>query len=767
MPTAFVGSSTPAAWRTWRGENALVEDGVVVRRTFGPPTVVHDADSGAVVDTALDRCGRLYVLTENGAVRRYGVDSSDSRRYEDFDADGDANVFAAPRALCVLDGTMYVAVGGRADGRRGGGGLFAVPRRTLVAQPLEDVAPVDPLALAASGRYVYLLDGGDGAGEGVVWQVDPAERTTPTVVVDGLTTPRDLAIGGDGVLAVVDTSDVNGESGWRVRGFDVVRGDDGTESLEPRPDATVVEAASVAGDATCLAVDSTDGGSEVVVGVVEGEGVAPERGGVRRYALDGAADPSTPFDADALPVGPAGLLAVRTDADRRRAYHVTALPGDDGRVVTVVADARNARSESSGRFDARLVTRFDAGTSGTRWHRLTLDVESAVVGAGTAESSTQVRVRYGATDDSAVDESPVETVPGIGTTYARRLRDAGIAWTSQLSAYDADELATVAAPSPQQRGLLRGRAEQWLNAVAGRSVSWSDEAVLDPRDVLVDATGRYLWVELELVGSEYVSPRVRELRAYFPRDSYLRYLPALYRADDRSAAFLERFLSLPESDYESIDANVDTVSRYLDRDGVPAESLSWLGRWIGLKTDETWPESVKRAFLAEAPALFRGRGTPGGLVATLRLYLDANAEAESVAALAPEDDEAGEERGGSPPEDVAADLSRVVALWEHADLDPLAEGSAVRASYRRLLNSPVGFVVLVGPGVTDDELAALGRLVDAETPVHAAGRVVRLTPWVRLGGHSYLGYNTSLATREFVLDRSALGVDSMVWNPDG
>ncbi|MDS0301118.1 phage tail protein [Halogeometricum sp. S1BR25-6] len=316
---------------------------------------------------------------------------------------------------------------------------------------------------------------------------------------------------------------------------------------------------------------------------------------------------------------------------------------------------------------------------------------------------------------------------------------------------------------------------------------WRATPAPNPTDALLEAAGRYLWIELELVGSEYVSPRVRELRASFPRESYLRYLPTVYRTDEESAVFLERFLAIPESDFESVEANVDTLTRYLDREGVPAESLSWLGRWVGVKTDETWPERVRRAFVVNAPWLSKTRGTPSGLLETLRLYLDANAAVDgSITGVreAGENDGSAENGGGESggnedggtddgrddgplaPAAVAAELSRVLALWEHADLDPI-ERPAAREPYGRLVNSPVGFVVLVGPDVTDEEVTALDRLVRAETPIHAVGRVVRLTPWIRLGGHSYLGLNTSLATREFVLDRSLLGVDSTVLDYPG
>ena len=69
-------------------------------------------------------------------------------------------------------------------------------------------------------------------------------------------------------------------------------------------------------------------------------------------------------------------------------------------------------------------------------------------------------------DDSTTDAgagdsiNDVETVEGIGPTYAERLRDAGIETVSDLAASDAAELADVADTS-------ESRAQDWLDQVEG------------------------------------------------------------------------------------------------------------------------------------------------------------------------------------------------------------------------------------------------------------------------------------------------------------
>jgi phage tail-like protein len=137
------------------------------------------------------------------------------------------------------------------------------------------------------------------------------------------------------------------------------------------------------------------------------------------------------------------------------------------------------------------------------------------------------------------------------------------------------------------------------------------------------ARGRYLQLRIGMVGNTRSSPRLRALRAYYPRFSYLEhYLPAAYRNDVPSASFLDRFLANLEGIYTALEDRLDAVAALFDPRSAPAEDLAWLATWLGILIDGNWDPVRQRLLIAMAPELFRLRGTRLGLIRAIRLATD-------------------------------------------------------------------------------------------------------------------------------------------------
>jgi phage tail-like protein len=140
--------------------------------------------------------------------------------------------------------------------------------------------------------------------------------------------------------------------------------------------------------------------------------------------------------------------------------------------------------------------------------------------------------------------------------------------------------------------------------------------------LLQQASGQYVQLKLVFSGSGKSSPRVRALRAYYPRFSYLhQYLPSVYLADATSSSFVDRFLGNMEGFFTSIEDRIATVQAVLDPLSTPSEALNWLASWFGVALDPAWSEANRRLFLQNAAQFFEARGTVPGLTMALRLAL--------------------------------------------------------------------------------------------------------------------------------------------------
>ncbi len=141
------------------------------------------------------------------------------------------------------------------------------------------------------------------------------------------------------------------------------------------------------------------------------------------------------------------------------------------------------------------------------------------------------------------------------------------------------------------------------------------------------AKGRYLQLKLVFSGNGQRTPRISALRMYYPRFSYLdNYLPSVYREDEQSAFFLDRFLANFEGLYTTMEDKIAAVQMLFDVRSAPPDALDWLANWFGVALDPAWTEDKRRLFISHAVDFFQYRGTMRGLRIALRLALDSCAD---------------------------------------------------------------------------------------------------------------------------------------------
>jgi phage tail-like protein len=336
-------------------------------------------------------------------------------------------------------------------------------------------------------------------------------------------------------------------------------------------------------------------------------------------------------------------------------------------------------------------------------------------------------------------------------------------------------------------------AEQFATrqtAAAGTERDW---------DCLIrSGQGRYLWLRIDFTSTGAVTPAVCDTRIEFPRISLRRYLPAIYGQEPVSADFTDRFLSLFDTGFRSIEWIADNLAMWFDPLATPAGFLPWLASWVGTVFDPTWPESRRRYYLKNAARLFLLRGTREGLRQQVLLFLGLSAceccQCEQSCTCTPKP------RNCAPPKPQACPWEPPRLILEHYQLrrwlfvgqgrlgdDAVLWGKRIVNRAQLSENSQADAVKLIGtPDPYHDPLlvhayrfsvfvpAACGsdpaarrsllRMIEAEKPAHTVAQTIFVEPRFRIGFQSMIGLDSVVARYPagITLDQTTLGGASVI-----
>ena len=205
------------------------------------------------------------------------------------------------------------------------------------------------------------------------------------------------------------------------------------------------------------------------------------------------------------------------------------------------------------------------------------------------------------------------------------------------------------------------------------------------------ATGRYLQLRLTLVGDGRRTPRIRALRAYYPRFSYPEhYLPKAYREDPVSASFLDRFLANAEGIATGLEDRIAAAQALFDPRTCPSEALDWLLGWFDVTADPSWDEQRRRLFLRHAMRFFAcAARSPGSSARCASRWTPAWTSESSMSRVraARSGSSSGSRRGGCPPSSWATQPSSAGrgAVPLSARWDPTQGGNELTRRWREIV----------------------------------------------------------------------------------
>lgn len=143
----------------------------------------------------------------------------------------------------------------------------------------------------------------------------------------------------------------------------------------------------------------------------------------------------------------------------------------------------------------------------------------------------------------------------------------------------------------------------------------------------------YFWLGGVLRSDGTTSPAIQQMRIDYAPSSYLRYLPAIYRAGAQRRLFLDLMLAALGSELGQVEQQLADLPAHFDPAAAPADWLPWLASWLDFDLIEEWPTEEARRYLAEAIELYRLRGTVEGLRRYLKIYAGVEARVEEPAAI--------------------------------------------------------------------------------------------------------------------------------------
>ncbi|MEZ5351534.1 MAG: phage tail protein [Bryobacteraceae bacterium] len=300
-----------------------------------------------------------------------------------------------------------------------------------------------------------------------------------------------------------------------------------------------------------------------------------------------------------------------------------------------------------------------------------------------------------------------------------------------------------------------------------------------------------LWIGARLTNDLDATPELSQIRIDFDQDSYLGYLPAIYR-ERECGDFLLRFVSLFESFFDELEGRIDDIPALLGAASAPEETLPWLAGFLALPLPENWTEAQKRSAIAGTFARHARRGTVGGLREALLIEAGVHAVIdEPIQSMGwwslpphPASCKAGAAETWSSGTGASLGLNTVLASSEPQGA--VAGTTATLDRSELIANAEYGmplfevcafrFTVSVYPGEVDcpERMDRVISVIEREKPAHTMYELCVIQPGVRVGYRSRLGVDTlvgggyrptRLGEGGLVLDgapRGQIGMRSMV-----
>jgi phage tail-like protein len=266
----------------------------------------------------------------------------------------------------------------------------------------------------------------------------------------------------------------------------------------------------------------------------------------------------------------------------------------------------------------------------------------------------------------------------------------------------------------------------------------------------------HVWVGAEFSSEGFSSPALSQMRLDFDHETYLQFLPAIYRENVPSRRFLARFLSLFESLFNEVEGRIADLAVLFDPAATPADFLSWLGGWLALDVREDWDDARTRRAIAEAFAMYARRGTVEGLQMAVRRFAEADVRIEEPILHASWWSLAGDET--SPALEAGTSILGVTTTLVPAEAQGAVVGTTAVLDASRLITQEEFGVPLFedvahqftvqlyrGQSYSNKKRDDVRAILDREKPAHTTYHLCVIEPRMRVGVQARIGIDAIVA----------------------
>jgi phage tail-like protein len=266
----------------------------------------------------------------------------------------------------------------------------------------------------------------------------------------------------------------------------------------------------------------------------------------------------------------------------------------------------------------------------------------------------------------------------------------------------------------------------------------------------------HVWIGVEFSGEGLTSPALTQMRVDFAHQTYLQYLPSIYRDEPQSRHFLDRFLALFESLLSEAETAIADLPRLFDPAAAPREVLAWLGGWLALDLNDAWDEAQQRQLIADAFEIYARRGTVEGLRLAVRRFAGVEVGIEEPILQTGWWSLAGD--ATSPPLEAATSILGFTTMLAPAEAQGAVVGTTAVLDRSHLISQeefglPLftdvahQFAVQLyqGRSYSEQKRDDVRALLDREKPAHTTYHLCIIEPRMRVGFQARLGIDSIVA----------------------